>query len=149
MRWSFSKEDLLLGLFVVFGVSYPFIIAVIIYIQDMKQAKEGLEELRAFYQFILGLEQCSLERAKEVSAYADQELLKSMGGEEGLLALCTSNRKEYGDAKVKEELKDSLLVVDLVRKEKGMTQRLLRLRIGYQRGEEGIKIKEISYEKGG
>lgn len=149
MRWNLSKEDFLLGIFIVLGISYPFLTALLIFLQDLKERRQGLEELRAFYRFVLGLEECTKEKAKQVSIYVDEGLLNSMGGEEGLLNACTSNRSNFASARAEEkEIGQDFLVVDLVKKEKGMTQRLLRVRIGYQKGEEGIKIKEVRYEKG-
>lgn len=147
---KFSKEDLLLGFFVVLGISYPFIVAFLIFLQDWKEKRTEMEELRAFYSFLLGLEDCSREKAVELSELMSEDLSRSVGGAEGLLKSCEANRGIYGGAKAEESFVGSeYLVVRLTRKEKGITQRLASVRIRFRRGDEGLRIEGIDYEKGG
>lgn len=145
-----SKEDLLLGFFVVLGISYPFIVAFLIFLQDWKEEKLAVDEVRAFYSFLLGLEECSRERAVDLSRLMSEELSRKIGGIDGLLGSCESNRKVSAGAKVEESIQNSeYLVVSLIRKEKGMTQRLVSVRIRFRKGDEGVRIEGLEYEKGG
>ena len=56
MRIKYSKEDLLIGFFIVLGISYPFLIALLIFFEDAMERKHTMEEVKAFYSFLLGLE---------------------------------------------------------------------------------------------
>ncbi|MFN7064806.1 MAG: hypothetical protein ACK4OF_01455 [Aquificaceae bacterium] len=149
MRLSYSKEDLLIGFFIIFGISYPFIMALLIFLEDVKAKKEEMEELKAFYSLFLGLEECKEEKAKEVSRLMSEELYKTIGGVEGLLSACQSYRKAYTFAKAEEKIVgDGQLLVELIKKEKGMTQRLASVRIYFEGGGEGLRITKVEYEKG-
>lgn len=126
MRLSYSKEDLLIGFFIVFAILYPFFITLIIFFEDLKQKRHNIKEVRAFYSFLLGLEECEINKAKELSGLMSESLLQNLGGAEGLLKSCQSYRKAYPSAKAEERVvKEGEVLVELIRKEKGMTQRLL------------------------
>lgn len=144
MKLNLKIEDLLLGIFVLFGLSYPFIIGSIIFIQDMEEKKQTLQELRNFYAFLLGLENCSQRKARQVLGLLSDNLREELGGEDGLLKTCLYNKKVYEGVSVKEKLSESFMTVKLFDKEK----EILSLRIIYQKKDEGLKILEIGYEKG-
>lgn len=145
---KFSREDLLIGFFIIFGISYPFITALLIFLEDIKTKREELEELRSFYTFLLGLEECKEEKAKEISKLMSEELYKELGGEMGLLKLCQTNKKDYPSAKAEEkEFSDGKLEVELLKKEKGMVQRFLSVKLYFEGEGEDLKIKRIEYEK--
>ena len=145
----FNKEDILIGFFIIFGISYPFLIAFLIFFEDVKAKKQEIEELRSFYSFLLGLEECKEEKARELSKIMSKNLYERVGGEKGLLNTCQSYRKAYTSARVEERLiKEGELLVELLKKEKGMTQRLLSLRLYFEGDGEELKIENIEYEKG-
>ncbi|SNZ16041.1 hypothetical protein [Hydrogenobacter hydrogenophilus] len=144
MKLNLKTEDLLLGIFVLFGLSYPFIIGLVIFIQDMEEKKQTLQELRNFYTFLLGFENCSKRKAYHVLRLLSENLQEELGGEDGLLKTCLYNKKVYKGVIVKEKLSDSLMVVELLKDGK----KLLSMNISYQKKDEGLKILEISYEKG-
>ncbi|MEJ5338306.1 MAG: hypothetical protein ACK42C_01870 [Aquificaceae bacterium] len=149
MRLSQNKEDLIIGFFIVFAVSYPLITALLIFFQDVREKRHEMEEVRAFYSFLLGLEECRKERAQELSELMSENLLQSIGGAEGLLRTCESYRRAYPGARAEEKVVgDGQLLVNLIKKEKGMTQRLISVRVYYKRGDEDIKIERLEYEKG-
>ncbi|WPM31448.1 hypothetical protein IAE16_06400 [Hydrogenobacter sp. T-2] len=149
MKLSYKREDIILGFFVIFSISYPFITALLIFLEDVKDKKHETEELRAFYSFVLGLEECKRERAEELTELVSENLLKDMGGVDGLLRTCESYRRAYQGARAEEKvIKEGELLVSLIRKEKGMTQRLVSVRVYYEKGDESIKIKRLEYEKG-
>jgi hypothetical protein len=150
MRIKYSKEDLLIGFFIVLGISYPFLIALLIFFEDAMERKHTMEEVKAFYSFLLGLEECKEDKAFELSKILDEGLYKELGGEKGLISICQSYRKSYPSAMAKDKvLKDDELLVDLLVKEKGIIKKVASVRLYFERGEEGVKIKRVEYEKGG
>jgi hypothetical protein len=150
MRIKYNKEDLLIGIFIVLGISYPFLVALLIFFEDAVERKHAMEEIKAFYSFLLGLEECKEERAFELSKIMDQEFYKEAGGERGLLSACQSYRKSYPSAVAKERrVKDDEVLVDLLVKEKGIIKKVASVRLYFEKGEEGVKIKRVEYEKGG
>ncbi len=149
MRLSYNKEDLIIGFFIIFAISYPLLTALLIFLQDVKEKEQEMQRVRAFYNFLFGLEECKRERAEELLDILSEELAKDIGGVDGLFRTCESYRKAYPDAKVEEKLmKDGEVMVMLVRKEKGMTQRLLFVKVYYDREGKDTKIKRLEYEKG-
>lgn len=146
---KFSKEDILIGFFILFGISYPFLIALLIFLEEVKAKKKEMEEIRSFYSFLLGLEECREDKAKKLSKIMSEDLYKEVGGEKGLLNTCQSYRKAYPSARVEEkEVKEGKLVVDLLNKEKGKTQRLLSLKLYFKGNGDNLRIEGIEYEKG-
>ncbi|MGC8853154.1 MAG: hypothetical protein ACP5P0_06075, partial [Hydrogenobacter sp.] len=101
MKLNLKIEDLLLGIFVLFGLSYPFIVGSIIFIQEVEERKHTQEELRTFYNLLLGLEDCSKQKVHQAFHLLSEDLQQSLGGEEGLLKTCLYNRKVYEGASVK------------------------------------------------
>ncbi len=149
MKLGYNKEDLIIGFFIVLAISYPFITALLIFLEDARGKRHEIEDLRAFYSFLFGIEECKRERAEELMDLVSENLLKDIGGVDGLLRTCESYRRSYQGAKAEERiLKEGEAVVSLVRKEKGMTQRLVSVRVYYEKGNDGIKIKRLDYEKG-
>lgn len=149
MRINYSREDIIIGFFIVFAVLYPFFIALLLFLEDLADKRKGLEEVRAFYTFLLGLEECSESKALELAKLMSEELSKNMGGAEGLLRTCNSYRKAYADARAEEKkVEEGEVVVELVKKEKGMTQRMLSLRLKFSGGDGELKIEKVDYEKG-
>ncbi len=149
MKLSYNKEDLVIGFFIVLAISYPFITALFIFLEDVKGKRHEMEDLRAFYSFLFGLEECKRERAEELIDLVSENLLKDIGGVDGLLRTCESYRKAYPGARAEERvIKDGEAMVVLVSKEKGLTQRLVSVRVYYEKGVESIKIKRLEYEKG-
>jgi hypothetical protein len=149
MRLKYSKEDYIIAFFILLGLLYPLFTALLIFLEDVKEKREELEQIRAFYGFLLGLEDCRKERAEELALLMSEELSKDMGGAEGLLKKCQSYRKAYAGVRAEERfIKEGELKVELLRKEKGMTNRLVSLHIRYSKGEEGIRVKSLEYEKG-
>lgn len=144
MKLNLKTEDLLLGIFVLFGLSYPFIIGLVIFIQDMEEKKQTLQELRNFYTFLLGFENCSKRKAYQVLRLLSENLREELGGEDGLLKTCLYNKKVYEGVSVKDKLSEDFMTVKLFNKQK----EILSLHIIYQKKDEGLKILEISYEKG-
>ncbi|MGB9873698.1 MAG: hypothetical protein ACPLRS_01870 [Hydrogenobacter sp.] len=144
MKLNLKVEDLLLGIFVLFGLSYPFIVGSIIFIQDLEEKKHTQEELRTFYSLLLGLEDCSKQKVHQAFHLLSEDLQQSLGGEEGLLKTCLYNKKVYEDVSVKEKSSDSLMVVELLKDGK----KLLSMNISYQKKDEGLKITGIRYEEG-
>jgi hypothetical protein len=144
-----NKEDVLLGFFVVFGISYPLIIALIIFFEDVKEKRSEMSQVRSFYSFILGLEECKRERAQELAHMLSENLLREMKDVEGMVSTCQLNRRTYAPARAEERVvRNGYLVVDLVKKEKGMTQRLLSISLSYHKEDGGLKITRVEYEKG-
>ncbi len=149
MKLNYSKEDYVIGFFILFAVLYPLFTALLIFLEDVKAKRQEMEEIRSFYSLLLGLEECKEEKAKEVSRFMSEELYRLMGGEEGLLNTCMSYRRAYASAKAEEKReKDGQLLVELVKKEKGMTQRLVSVRIYFEGEGEDLKITKVEYEKG-
>lgn len=144
MKLNLKMEDLLLGVFMLFGLSYPFIIGLAIFIQDMEEKEQTLQELRNFYTLLLGLENCSQQKAHQVLKLLSNNLREELGGEDGLLKTCLYNKKVYEGASVEEKLSGSYMTVKLFKKQK----EIFNLRIIYQKSDEGLKIVEVSYEKG-
>ncbi|MCS7262452.1 MAG: hypothetical protein NZ560_03440 [Aquificaceae bacterium] len=146
---SYSREDLLIGFFVLFALLYPFFITLLIFLEEVREKNNKMQELRAFYSFLLGLEECRQERAQELSGLMAERLSQSMGGAEGLLKTCNAYRKAYPSARAEEKtLREGELQVELIKKEKGMTQRLLSVRLYYGGEGESLKIEKVEYEKG-
>ncbi len=149
MKLSYSKEDLVIGFFILLGVSYPFITALIIFLQYVEERRGGTEEVRSFYSFLLGLEECKRERAEDLLGLMSEGLLREMGGVDGLVKTCQSYRKAYPEAMVEERLlQDGLLMVVLTKKEKGITRRLVSVKLHFKREDKSIRIERLEYEKG-
>ncbi|MCS7170955.1 MAG: hypothetical protein N3D14_05540 [Aquificaceae bacterium] len=149
MRLNYGREDLLIGFFIILAILYPFIIAFLIFLEDAMEKKHRLEEVRVFYSFLLGLEECKEERAKELVKLVSESLYRELGGAEGLFKTCQSYRKAYTGARAEEKkVGDAEVLVDLLKKEKGITNRLLSLRLQFKSEGDSIKIERIEYEKG-
>ncbi len=149
MRLSYSKEDLIIGFFIVFAISYPFITALLIFLQDMQEKRHETEEVRSFYSFLLGQEECTPDRAQELSRFMSEDLSEEMGGAEGLLRTCQSYRRAYPNSRVEEKVVgDGQLLATLVRKEKGIIQRSISVKVYYKVEDKNIKIERLEYEKG-
>ncbi len=150
MRLNYSKEDLLLGFFIVLGISYPFLIALLIFFEDAMERRHTMEEIKAFYSFLLGLEECREERAFELSKIMDEELYKELGGEKGLISSCQSYRRSLGSSAVAKErmTREDEVLVDLLVKEKGVIKKVASVRLYFEKGEGGVRIKRVEYEKG-
>ncbi|MEN3028269.1 MAG: hypothetical protein ABDH29_03415 [Aquificaceae bacterium] len=150
MRLNYSREDLLIGFFVIFAILYPLIIGFLIFLEDVRERRHKIEEVRAFYSFLLGLEECAEGRARELSGLMSESLSQELGGAEGLLKSCQSYRKAYPSARAEEKvLGEGEIRVELLKKEKGMTQRLLSAHIRFRAEGENLKIEGVEYEKGG
>ncbi|MCS6957884.1 MAG: hypothetical protein RMK75_05435 [Aquificaceae bacterium] len=149
MRLSYSREDLIIGFFILLAILYPFIIAMLIFLEDVKERKHNIEEVRSFYRFLLGLEECREDRAEELSEFMSETFAQSIGGKEGLLRTCQSYRKAYSTARAEErKVEEEQVLVDLIKKEKGMTQRLLSLTVKFKSENGNLKIEGVEYEKG-
>lgn len=149
MRVSYSKEDFLIGFFIILGISYPFLVTLLIFLEEAIERKHTMEEIKTFYSFFLGLEECRKEKASEISKLMSEDFFKEVGGERGLLSICQSYRKAYPSAIVKERMvKDGEVRVDLLVKEKGMIKKVASLRLYFESAGEGVKIKRVEYEKG-
>lgn len=150
MRLNYSREDLVIGFFILFAILYPVIVSFLIFLEDVKQRRHKIEEVRAFYSFLLGLEECEEGRARELSGLMSEDLSRNLGGVEGLLKSCQSYKKAYPSVRTEEKvLGEDEIRVELLRKEKGMTQRLLSARIRFKVEGENLKIERVEYEKGG
>ncbi|MFN3976829.1 MAG: hypothetical protein ACK4LT_07200 [Aquificaceae bacterium] len=149
MKLNYKKEDYILGFFMLFGVFYPFFTALLIFLEDVKAKRQEVEEIESFYSFLLGLEECKEEKAEELSSLMSEDLYKLMRGKEGLVNTCQSYRKAYPSARAEGKMvKDGEFLVELVKKEKGMTQRLASVKIYFEKEGENIKITKVEYEKG-
>lgn len=149
MRISYNREDVVIGFFIVFGISYPFFTALLIFLEDVSMRKQAFEEVRSFYSFVLGRVDCSEGRAEELARLMSEELARDMGGSVGLVRSCRAYKTAFPFATVDEKkLNGEEVVIDLVQKEKGRSERLLTLKLLIRRGEDGIKVEKIEYEKG-
>ncbi|MEN3034571.1 MAG: hypothetical protein ABDH18_06250 [Aquificaceae bacterium] len=133
---NLKKEDLVLIAFMLFGVFYPVFISGLIHYEDARKRAYDIENLRSFYRFYLGLEECRKDRAAELMRLSSEGLSSTIGGLDGLIKICNQNRGKYEP--VSEELKDGKLEVKL--------KDGLLLILFYE--DDGLKVDFISYDKG-
>ncbi|HIC97244.1 MAG TPA: hypothetical protein EYP11_02445 [Aquificaceae bacterium] len=88
-------EDTALGLFVLLALLYPLFIFLLIH-NSPEEAVELEDRLRITYLFLLGFEECTRERAKEVSRFIEPSLLKELGGVDGMVGECIRNKRAGG-----------------------------------------------------
>ncbi|MFN3814447.1 MAG: hypothetical protein ACK4SM_07490, partial [Aquificaceae bacterium] len=61
-----AKEDILLGFFITFALSYPFFATLLIWYKDYSIRKESLDELKPFVSFITGSGDCNEGRIRNM-----------------------------------------------------------------------------------
>ncbi len=97
LRKKPKVEDLFIGAFGFLALLYPFLITLLIEIEELKSKKlDPREKLRITAFFVGGLEECTKERASKISSFFEREALHKLGGEEGLLKMCLENRSKLG-----------------------------------------------------
>ncbi len=98
LRKKPKVEDAIIGTFVVFAFLYPFIITILIQIQEIRTERDERQILRMTYLFISGLEGCSTERAVKIGRFVERRFLHEIGGVSGLVDLCLKNRESLGES---------------------------------------------------
>ncbi len=90
-------EDLLIGAFVFFAFLYPFIITLLIQLEGRDAGVGWRDRLRIAALFVAGLEECTTERALQIAGFFERDVLRKIGGLEGLLRLCLENKSLVKD----------------------------------------------------
>ncbi|RLJ70643.1 hypothetical protein BCF55_0921 [Hydrogenivirga caldilitoris] len=147
LKHRLKFEDLIVGTFVVLALFYPLLITFFIYSQKEGQTEE-IYVLRTAYIFLAGFEGCPPEAAARIGGYMDTQLLKEMGGIDGLIELCNRNRLSFLEGTLIEErieYKDSSVTLKAKMKGKGKE---LRFEITGSKDINGFKITRLNYAEG-
>ena len=148
-----SFEDLVIGTFVLLALLYPLGITLFIYTQEKREKTSELNLMRATYMFLLGLEDCSPQRAIEIADLFERKLLQRLGGVPGLVKRCINNSvKLRGGIRLSEEVERVgrvlSVVVVITKKEKGLPRKVAKMELFGLSNEKGFKITDISDVKG-
>lgn len=140
-------EDLIVGIFVVLALFYPILIALFIYSEKEEQTEE-IYVLRTAYVFLAGFEGCPPKAAERIGEYMDTQLLKEMGGIDGLIELCNRNRLSFLEgALIEERIESRGSAVTLKAKMRGK-EKELRFEITGSKDIDGFKITRLNYAEG-
>ena len=90
-------EDLLIGVFVLLALLYPFIITLLIQMERENATLGWRERLRVTALFVAGLEECTPERALQIAEFFERDTLRKIGGPDSLIKLCLRNKSLVGD----------------------------------------------------
>ena len=146
MRKRPRLEDIVVGLFVFLAVLYPAFVAYLIHIRGEERG-EVLETLRRVYLVLMGAVDC--KESTEVSKLIEPDLLRRIGGEEGIKRICERNKEALGETfSLSERLErngDLLKLEVEVKGEKAMLLIGIRAKVEGER----VKVKELRYVQRG
>lgn len=98
LRKKPKVEDLFIGAFGLLALLYPFLVTLLIELEELKSKKlDPREKLRITAFFVAGLEECTQEKASLVASFFEKDTLRKLGGAEGLLKMCLENKNSLGD----------------------------------------------------
>ncbi|MDQ7039276.1 MAG: hypothetical protein Q9N26_08825 [Aquificota bacterium] len=91
LRGRLRPEDALVLVFALVSVLYPLIVALVIHQQEV----ETVSRVREVYSVLLGLSDCG--RVDDVVPLLDPDLLRRIGGPEGVRRMCEEARRTGGE----------------------------------------------------
>ncbi|WP_340694354.1 hypothetical protein [Hydrogenobacter thermophilus] len=147
MALKIAREDLIIGSFVIFALFYPFFITFFIWYQDYSKEKNVLKTIDPFILFILGEVDCSDRAFERIKGMLSSNFLQTYG-ENNLKNLCQQNKSMSLKPK-KKLVKVHDNEVEFYGTYEGDTGFAVNLHLKAELQNNGVVIREFSYEKGG
>jgi hypothetical protein len=148
----YSKEDLIVGVFMLLAILYPFIVAVYLFYEESVKSSQEKRIMRESYRLLSGVAECEQSLAERVAMFMSEELLLRLGGVKGILQRCLKERTSSQKlASIEEEFTEEgrlfRLVAVLKRRDKGVAKAFKSALVIAVEERDGFRIIDVKISR--